>query len=76
MVSSKGGKSLTVPVSRIRVEGGATCHEAVTVIRGALTKNLPGGWVLRHGNFKVPQGLTAQMATKGAKKVGYATVGH
>jgi hypothetical protein len=74
-VPQKGGKSLNVPVSRIRVEGGATCAEAYAVIRGAVTKKLPSGWVVRPGNFQVPNGLTAQTARKGEKTVKYAVVG-
>jgi hypothetical protein len=72
---TQGGKSLNVPVSRIRVEGGATCPEAVRVIRGALTKNLPSGWSVGRGNFQVPHGLTAQIAVNGKKKIKYAVVG-
>jgi hypothetical protein len=74
-VSQQGGKSVDVAVSRIRVEGGATCAEAYKVIRGAVTKELPRGWVLGPGNFKVPPGLTAEVAVNGHKKVKYAVVG-
>jgi len=74
-VSDSGAKPVSVPVSRIRVEGGATCSEATAVIRGALLKNPPQGWVVRPGKFKVPHGLVAERATKGAKVVEYATVG-
>jgi hypothetical protein len=74
-VPVKGQKALTVPVSRIRVEGGATCAEAYAVIRGSLLKELPAGWKGGPGHFKVPDGLTAQTATKGGKTVKFATVG-
>ena len=74
-VSAKGGKAVEVPVSRITVEGGATCKEAIAVIGGALKKQVPHGWTVREGSFKVPRGLTAQIATKGAKTVKYETVG-
>ena len=74
-IPEKSGKALSVPVSRIRVEGGATCAEAYKVVRGALTKNLPKGWTVGAGSFKVPSGLTAQIAVDGKKKVEYATVG-
>jgi hypothetical protein len=74
-VPLKSGKPLHVPVSRIRVEGGATCREAYAVIRGAVTKKLPKGWVVRRGNFQVPNGLTAQTAKNGSKTIKYAVVG-
>jgi hypothetical protein len=74
-VPQKGGKALHVAASRIKVEGGATCAEAYAVIRGAVTKNLPPGWVLGRGNFHVPPGLVAQVAVNGKKKVEYAVVG-
>jgi hypothetical protein len=70
-----GGKSVTVPVSRIRVEGGATCKEALTVVRGFVTKELPAGWTIGRGNFKVPHGLIAEIATNGQKKVKFALIG-
>jgi hypothetical protein len=70
-----GGKSTKVPVSRIRVEGNATCAEAIKVIRGVVTKNLPKGWTVSHGNFKVPRGLTPQVAVNGHKKVMFALPG-
>jgi hypothetical protein len=74
-VKHSGGKPVTVPVSRIRVEGGATCAEAYKVIRGALAKNPPRGWVVSNANFKVPPGLNAMVAVNGHKKVKYALVG-
>jgi hypothetical protein len=74
-VAAKGGKSVEVPVSRISVEGGATCREAIAVISGVVTKKVPAGWTVRAGNFKVPRGLTAEMATKGPKTVKFALVG-
>ena len=74
-VAQKGGKTVTVPVSRISVEGGATCAEASTVIRGALVHKPPSGWVVREGHFKVPSGLTAEIATKGGKTVKYSLAG-
>jgi hypothetical protein len=74
-VSQKGGKAVTVPVSRIRVEGGATCKEALAVIRGFVTKDLPSGWAIGRGNFKVPHGLVPEIATNGHKKVKFALVG-
>jgi hypothetical protein len=74
-VPVNGQKALSVPVSRIRVEGGATCAEAYAVIRGSLLKKLPAGWTVGPGQFKVPSGLTAQTAKKGGKTVKYATVG-
>jgi hypothetical protein len=74
-VPQKGSKTVYVAVSRIRVEGGATCAEAFKVIRGAVTKNLPSGWTLGRGKFKVPEGLTAQVAVNGHKKVEFALVG-
>jgi hypothetical protein len=74
-VSAKGGKSVTFPVSRIRVEGGATCQEAIAVIRGFVLKKLPKGWAVGPGAFKVPPGLRAQIATNGHKKVKFALVG-
>jgi hypothetical protein len=74
-VKHTGGKPVTVPVSRIRVEGGATCAEAYKVIRGALAKNPPPGWVVSNANFTVPPGLNAMVAVNGHKKVKYALVG-
>jgi hypothetical protein len=68
-------KAVSVPVSRIRVEGGATCAEAVKVISGALAKDPPQGWVVSSANFKVPAGLNAMQAVNGHKKVKYATIG-
>ena len=68
-VPVKGGKSLKVPASRIKVEGGATCQEAYGVIRGALTKHPLDGWTYGRGNFKVPPGLTAEASPPtGAKR--------
>jgi hypothetical protein len=74
-VSAKGGKSVPVPVSRIRVEGGATCAEAINVIRGFLGHRVPEGWAVGPGAFKVPHGLHAEIATNGHKKVKFALVG-
>jgi hypothetical protein len=74
-VTAMGGAASNVAVSRIRVEGGATCAEAYAVIRGAVLKELPTGWTLHRGNFEVPHGLTPQIAEKGQKKVKYALVG-
>jgi hypothetical protein len=74
-VKAAGGKPVTVPVSRISVEGGATCAEALKVIRGALAKNPPRGWAISSANFKVPPGLNAMVAVNGHKKVKYALVG-
>jgi hypothetical protein len=74
-VPVKGHKALSVPISRISVEGGATCAEAYAVIRGSLVKKLPAGWTVGPGHFTVPHGLTAQTAKKGKKIVDYATVG-
>jgi hypothetical protein len=74
-IPQKSGKSLHVPVSRIRVEGGATCTEAYAVIRGELVNNGPEGWSYGRGNFKVPHGLIAEIATNGHKKVKWATIG-
>jgi hypothetical protein len=75
-VPVKGGKAVTTPVSLIRVEGGATCAEATAVIRGVLTKELPKGWKVTKGNFKVPHGLTPQVAVNGHKKVTFALPGY
>lgn len=74
-VSSKGGKTVTFAVSRIRVEGGATCTEAIQVIRGFVKHDVPGGWAVGPGDFKVPHGLHAEIATNGHKKVKFAVVG-
>jgi hypothetical protein len=74
-VPVKGQKTLSVPISRISVAGGATCAEAYAVIRGTLTKKLPAGWTVGPGHFTVPHGLTAQTAKKGKKTVNFATVG-
>jgi hypothetical protein len=73
--SAKGGKSVTVPVSRIRVEGGATCQEAIKVIRGFVEHKIPNGWAVGPGAFQVPQGLHAEIATNGKKKVKFALIG-
>jgi hypothetical protein len=70
-----GGKTTHVAVSRIRAEGGATCKVAIAVIRGVVTKKLPRGWSVSEGNFKVPHGLTAQIAVKGKMKVKFALPG-
>jgi hypothetical protein len=74
-VKHSGGKPVSVPVSRITVEGGATCAEAYQVIRGALAKKPPQGWAVTEANFKVPHGLNAMVAVNGHKKVKYALVG-
>jgi hypothetical protein len=74
-VAIKGGKTTTFSASMIRAEGGATCAEAVRVIRGVVTKNLPRGWTVSRGNFKVPHGLVPQVAVNGRKKVKFALVG-
>jgi hypothetical protein len=74
-IPQKSGKSLHVPVSRIRVEGGATCTEAYAVIRGGLLKKPLSGWSYANGNFTVPHGLTAELATNGHKKVTWAVLG-
>jgi hypothetical protein len=74
-VPVKGRKAVRVPISRISVEGGATCAEAYAVIRGSLVKKLPAGWTVGPGHFTVPHGLTAQTSKKGKKVVNYATVG-
>jgi hypothetical protein len=74
-VSAKGGKTVTVPVSRIRVEGGATCKEAIHVIGGFVKHDVPDGWAVGPGAFKVPRGLHAEIATNGHKKVKFALIG-
>jgi hypothetical protein len=74
-IPQKNGKSLHVPASRIRVEGGATCEEAYAVIRGAVLKKPLSGWSYGRGNFKVPHGLVAEIATNHQKKVKWAQVG-
>jgi hypothetical protein len=74
-VSAKGGKTVTVPVSRIRVEGGATCQEAIMVIRGFVKHEIPDGWAVGPGAFNVPHGLHAEIATNHHKKVKFALVG-
>ena len=71
----KGGKTLSVPVSLITVSGGATCKEAITVIRGVLLKEVPKGWKVTEATFKVPHGLVAQQAVKGGETIKFATVG-
>jgi hypothetical protein len=70
------GKAGQVAASRIRAEGGATCAEAYAVIRGVVTKKLPRGWTVAHGNFKVPKGLVPQVAVNGKKKVTFALPGN
>jgi hypothetical protein len=70
-----GGETTKVPASRIRVEGGATCAEAVKVIRGVVLHKIPRGWSVGRGGFKVPSGLTAHIAVNGHKKVKFALVG-
>jgi len=75
-VPVKGGKTVKVPASRIRVEGGATCKTAYAVIRGVVTKELPKGWTVSHGNFNVPRGLVPQVAVNGKKKVTFALPGN
>ena len=71
----EAGKTLSVPVSRITVSGGATCRQADAVIRGVLLKELPAGWKLTKATFKVPHGLVAQQVVNGRKTVRFATVG-
>jgi hypothetical protein len=75
-VPVKGGKTVKVSASRIRVEGDATCKDAYAVIRGVVTKELPNGWTVSRGNFKVPKGLTPQVAVNGHKKVMFALPGN
>jgi hypothetical protein len=75
-IPTKGGEASKVPVSRISVRGGATCRDAYAVIRGVVTKKLPRGWSVAHGNFKVPSGLVPQVAVKGHKKVMFALPGN
>lgn len=72
----EAGKTLTVPVSRITVSGGATCKQADVVIRGVLLKEVPKGWKVTDGTFKVPHGLVAQQAVNGGKTIRFATIGH
>jgi hypothetical protein len=74
-VKAGGGKSVQVAASRIQVEGGATCKTAYAVIRGVVTKNVPKGWTVHEGGFKVPRGLVAQEAKKGKMTVEFALVG-
>jgi hypothetical protein len=74
-VSSKGGKTVTFPVSRIQVSGGATCKVAYKVIRGYVLHQTPSGWRVRQGTFEVPRGLTPEVATKGKMLVQFALVG-
>ena len=69
------GETLMVPVSLISVSGGATCKQAVAVVRGVLLKDVPKGWKVSTGTFKVPHGLVAQQAVNGTKTVRFATVG-
>lgn len=74
-VPVKGAKPAKVVASRISVQGGATCRNAYTVIRGVVTKEMPRGWTVSRGNFKVPNGLTPQVAVNGHKKVMFAVPG-
>jgi hypothetical protein len=75
VVPVNGGTATKVPVSRIRTEGGASCKVAYAVIRGVVTKKLPKGWTVAHGNFNVPKGLVPQVAVKGHMKVMFALPG-
>ncbi|MCW2981778.1 MAG: hypothetical protein JWO14_3505 [Solirubrobacterales bacterium] len=71
-----GGKQVRVAASLIKVEGGATCAEAVAVIRGVVLNKIPKGWsVGKSGGYKVPHGLTAHVLVKGKKKVEFALPG-
>jgi hypothetical protein len=71
-----GGEQVRVAASLIKVEGGATCAEAVAVIRGVVLNKIPKGWsVGKSGGYKVPHGLTAHVLVKGKKKVEFALPG-
>ncbi len=71
----EAGKTLTVPVSRITVSGGATCRQAYAVIRGVLLKEVPKGWKASLADFTVPHGLVAQQAVNGRRTIRFATIG-
>jgi hypothetical protein len=73
-VKPVGAKATHIPVEAISVEG-VTCAEAVKVIGGGLAGKPVSGWVYRPGKFEPPEGLFAQEATKGSKKVRYAIHG-
>lgn len=73
-VSAGGGKKVRVPVSLIKVSGGATCAQATTVISAYVQHKTPKGWTVREGTFDVPHGLTAEIATKGKMMVRFALV--
>jgi hypothetical protein len=69
-----GQKATHIQVQAISVEG-VSCAEAVKVIGGGLSGKPVSGWVYRAGLFEPPEGLFAQEAKKGSRKIRYAIRG-
>jgi hypothetical protein len=74
-IKEEGGPAIHIPVKAITVEGGVSCAEAYKVITGLLTGEPPKGWKSSSASFEPPEGLIAQQAKKGSKKIKYAVQG-
>lgn len=76
-IPQEGGKPYPYPIKAVEVEGGATCAEVTTVLAGLLSGNPPAGWKSVPAHYELPkklqeEGLFAQMAKNGSKKIKFA----
>jgi hypothetical protein len=69
------GRVLHFPVKAVTVQGGVSCTTAYKVITGVLEGKIPSGWKSAVAHFEPPEGLVAQMLTKGSKTIKYAVQG-
>jgi hypothetical protein len=69
------GRTLSIPVKAITVEGGVSCATAYKVIAGSLVGKPVAGWSVHTATFKAPEGLVPELAKKGSKKIKFAVQG-
>ena len=69
------GRSFSIPVKAITVEGGVSCATAYKVIAGAVAGKPPAGWSVHSASFEAPEGLVPELAKKGSKKIKFAVQG-
>ena len=76
-IPREGAKPFPYPVKAVEVEGGVTCAEAAGIIAGVLGGNPLPGWKSVPAHYELPkklqeEGLFAQMAKNGSKKIKFA----
>lgn len=76
-IPMEGGKPYPYPIKAVEVEGGATCAEVTKVLAGILAGEPLPGWKSVPAHYELPkklqeEGLFAQMAKNGSKKIKFA----